>query len=192
MTARRIRAAARIANGPGLGYPTAIPRAQTAMAVEIERKFHVIDLMWMASVSHKRRIRQAYLTKNGRVAIRIRIDGEDRATLKIKTAQPAVLRHEYEYDIPIEDAEELLGLRDGAVIEKTRHEVPIGEVVWEIDVFAGENAGLGTFKRPKLPYDRLMEAEGVPCYRGIGVTRVHDLGDGTFRFAAKFTHVRLL
>ena len=40
---------------------------------------------------------------------------------------------------------------------------------------AGENAGLGTFKRPKLPYDRFMEAEGVPVYRGIGCARVHDL-----------------
>ena len=112
------------------------------MAIEIERKFRVVDGAWMSSVSRRRRIRQAYLTKNGRVAIRIRIDGEDRATLTIKTSQPAVMRHEYEYDIPVADAEELLGLRDGAVIEKTRHEVPIGEVVWEIDVFARENAGL--------------------------------------------------
>jgi adenylate cyclase len=112
------------------------------MAVEIERKFHVIDGAWMASVSRKRRIRQAYLTKNGRVAIRIRIADEDRATLTIKTAQPSVLRQEYEYDIPVADAEELLELRDGAVIEKTRHEVPIGNLVWEIDVFAGDNSGL--------------------------------------------------
>src|ERR671917_1707772 len=40
---------------------------------------------------------------------------------------------------------------------------------------AGENAGLGKFKRPALPYDRFMEAEGVPVFRGIGVRRVHDL-----------------
>ena len=40
---------------------------------------------------------------------------------------------------------------------------------------AGENAGTGTFKRPKLPYDRFMEAEGVPIHRGIGIRRVHDL-----------------
>ncbi len=112
------------------------------MAIEIERKFRVLDGAWVSSVSRKRRIRQAYLTKNGRVGIRIRIDGEDRATLTIKTSQPAVMRHEYEYDIPVADAEELLGLRDGAVIEKTRHDVPIDDVVWEIDVFAGENAGL--------------------------------------------------
>ena len=37
---------------------------------------------------------------------------------------------------------------------------------------AGENAGFGKFKRQPLPYDRFMEAEGVPCYRGIGVRRV--------------------
>src|SRR5258707_4073905 len=40
---------------------------------------------------------------------------------------------------------------------------------------AGENAGFGAFKRPKLPYDRFMEDEGVPVYRGIGATRVQDL-----------------
>jgi hypothetical protein len=40
---------------------------------------------------------------------------------------------------------------------------------------AGENAGYGKFKRQPLPYDRFMEAEGVPCYRGIGVRRVQDL-----------------
>jgi adenylate cyclase len=112
------------------------------MAVEIERKFRVVDAGWMALVSRKRRIRQGYLTKNGRVSIRIRIDGEDRATLTVKTSQPAVLRHEYEYDIPVTDAQELLELRDGAVIDKVRHDVPVGDVVWEIDVFAGDNSGL--------------------------------------------------
>ena len=40
---------------------------------------------------------------------------------------------------------------------------------------AGENAGLGTFKRPKLPYDRFMDEEGLPVYRDIGVRRVQDL-----------------
>ena len=40
---------------------------------------------------------------------------------------------------------------------------------------AGENAGFGTFKRPQMPYDRFMEAEGVPVFRGIGVRRVQDL-----------------
>ena len=59
---------------------------------------------------------------------------------------------------------------------------------------AGENAGTGTFSRPKLPYDRFMEAEGVPVYRGIGARRVQDLpmapwkrlgGRGRPRFSRK-------
>jgi adenylate cyclase len=112
------------------------------MAIEIERKFRVSDSTWMSSVKRERYIRQAYLTKNGRVSVRIRIDGDARATLTIKTVQPGVVRHEYEYAIPIADAEELLELRDGAMIEKMRYDVPIGDVVWEVDVFAGENAGL--------------------------------------------------
>ena len=60
------------------------------MAIEIERKFRVVDSAWMSSVSRRRRIRQAYLTKNGRVAIRIRIDGEDRATPGLFNALDAV------------------------------------------------------------------------------------------------------
>ena len=112
------------------------------MALEIERKFHVANSDWMPAVSRQRRIRQAYLSKNGRVSVRIRIDDTDKATLTIKTAAPGHMRHEFEYAIPVPDAEELLKLRDGAVIEKTRHDVPIDGVVWEVDVFAGENSGL--------------------------------------------------
>lgn len=112
------------------------------MAVEIERKFRVIDAGWMASVARRRRIRQAYLAKNGSVSVRIRIDGAEKGTLTIKTAAPSVLRHEYEYDIPVADAEELLGLRDGAVIDKMRYDVPVDDLMWEIDVFSGDNAGL--------------------------------------------------
>ena len=53
------------------------------------------------------------------------------------------------------------------------HDTP-DQVHWH-EHEAGENAGLGTFKRAPMPYDRFMEAEGVPCYRGIGVRRVQDL-----------------
>jgi quercetin dioxygenase-like cupin family protein len=53
------------------------------------------------------------------------------------------------------------------------HDTP-DQVHWH-EPKAGENAGLGTFRRPQMPYDRFMEAEGVPVYRGIGVRRVQDL-----------------
>jgi hypothetical protein len=53
------------------------------------------------------------------------------------------------------------------------HDTP-DQVHWH-EPKAGENAGLGIFKRPQMPYDRFMETEGVPVYRGIGVRRVQDL-----------------
>src|SRR5258708_27115964 len=46
---------------------------------------------------------------------------------------------------------------------------------------AGRNAGLGDFKRPLLPYDRFMEAEGIPVFRGIGISRVQDLPLGPWK-----------
>jgi adenylate cyclase len=141
----------------------------TRMAIEIERKFHVTGTDWERSVARKRRIRQAYLTKNGRISIRIRIDNDTRATLTMKTSQPARRRKEFEYDIPIADAEELLELRDGAVIEKTRHDVPIGGLTWEVDVFAGENSGL-TIAEVELDH----EDQAVERPSWIGEEITHD------------------
>jgi adenylate cyclase len=112
------------------------------MALEIERKFRVSGDGWKPLVSRTRRLRQAYLTKTGRLSIRVRIDGDAAGTLTIKAARSGMERHEYEYAIPLADAEELMLQRDGSVISKVRHIVPIGGLEWEIDVFDGENAGL--------------------------------------------------
>lgn len=112
------------------------------MALEIERKFRVSGDGWKSLVSRTRRLRQAYLTKTGRLSIRVRIDGDAAGTLTIKAARSGMERHEYEYAIPLADAEELMLQRDGSVISKVRHIVPIGGLEWEIDVFDGENAGL--------------------------------------------------
>lgn len=139
------------------------------MAVEIERKFRVTGSDWMQSVSRRRRIRQGYLTKNGRIAIRVRIDDNARATLTMKTAQPARRRKEFEYPIPVADAEELLELREGAVIEKVRHEVPVGDLVWEVDVFDGENSGL-TLAEVELEHEH--QAVERPPWLGEEIT--HD------------------
>ena len=64
------------------------------------------------------------------------------ATLTIKSRPAALRRLELEYAIPVLEAEALMQLREGSVIEKVRHLVPRGELVWEIDVFQGANAGL--------------------------------------------------
>lgn len=112
------------------------------MALEIERKFRVTSEDWRPLVSAKRQIRQAYLADTDRISLRVRIKDAEAATLTIKTAAPGLTRQEFEYSIPLADAEELLHVRTGAIVVKTRHIVPAGNLMWEIDEFAGENAGL--------------------------------------------------
>ena len=91
------------------------------MALEIERKFRVTSESWRPLVTRTRKIRQAYLSKGPQLSLRVRIDGAESAILTIKAAVTDVVRHEFEYFVPVFDAEALFRWRDGAVITKTRH-----------------------------------------------------------------------
>jgi adenylate cyclase len=112
------------------------------MSFEIERKFLVRGDDWRRLVSSHTAIRQAYLASNGKLSTRIRIRGDGAATLTIKSRPADLRRLELEYPIPVLQAEALMQLREGSVIEKTRHVVSYGDLTWEIDVFSGENLGL--------------------------------------------------
>ena len=112
------------------------------MSVEIERKFLVEGDTWRSQVASESHIMQGYLASSPEVTVRVRVKG-NQAFLTIKGESRGVARSEYEYSIPVVDAEEML--RDLAVlppIDKVRHRIPLGGHVWELDVFAGENAGL--------------------------------------------------
>ncbi|MBB2906202.1 CYTH domain-containing protein [Rhizobium sp. RAS22] len=112
------------------------------MAKEIERKFLVAGGEWRNEVTHSMAFRQAYVASMENRSVRVRIvDGRD-ATLTIKIGASALVRDEYEYPIPLEDAEELMASAPGVVIEKTRHTVDHGGFTWEIDVFEGRYKGL--------------------------------------------------
>jgi len=112
------------------------------MATEIERKFLVRDDSWRAAADAGTLMRQGYLIGAEQASVRVRISGE-RAYLNIKSATLGVQRQEYEYPIPLGDAEEMLDtLCQRPLIEKTRYHVRHGEHTWEIDVFSGDNAGL--------------------------------------------------
>ena len=112
------------------------------MGVEIERKFLIKDDSWRAEVVKSTRYRQGYLTSVETCSIRVRIAG-DKATINIKSATLGVTRTEYEYPIPIEEAEEILDhLCTKPLIEKTRHIVEHDGHTWEIDVFEDDNDGL--------------------------------------------------
>lgn len=112
------------------------------MSFEIERKFLVVGTGWRDLVTQEIPIRQAYLSSDGKASIRVRIKGDGAATLSIKSRPVDLRRLELEYPIPILEAEAMMQLRQGSVIEKLRHVVPWGDLAWEIDVFSGENAGL--------------------------------------------------
>ena len=112
------------------------------MPMEIERKFLVTSDAWRAHARDALGFRQGYLPGLETASVRVRVSG-DRAWLNIKSATLAVTRREYEYEIPLADAQDMLEvLCERPLIEKTRHHVPHGGHLWEVDVFEGDNAGL--------------------------------------------------
>ena len=112
------------------------------MGIEIERKFTLKNDSWRNDVQRSQRYVQGYLAGNDRSSIRVRIAGE-KANLNIKSATLGIFRNEYEYDIPLADAEEMLEkLCEKPIIDKIRHFVIFDGKTWEIDEFSGENKGL--------------------------------------------------
>jgi len=109
---------------------------------EIERKFLVICDAWRQLVTGQIAIRQAYLGSDDKSSIRVRVRDNNTASLTIKARPVELGRLELEYPIPLAEAEALIELRQGSIVEKTRHLVPCGDLTWEIDVFSGDNAGL--------------------------------------------------
>lgn len=109
------------------------------MGLEIERKFLVTDAWHPESPGVS--IKQGYIAKSAELLVRVRTAG-DRGFLTLKGRTEGVTRAEYEYAVPVKDAEELLALAGGPTIEKTRYRVPFGAHIWEVDVFSGANEGL--------------------------------------------------
>ncbi len=112
------------------------------MSFEIERKFLVCGNGWQELATSRTSIRQAYLSSDGKASVRVRIKDDRAATLSIKSRPVDLRRLELEYAVPILEAEALMQLRQGTVIDKTRHVIPWGDLAWEVDVFSGENVGL--------------------------------------------------
>ncbi len=112
------------------------------MGIEIERKFLLKNDSWKDAVLSSTVIKQGYLAGSDKSSVRIRIEG-DKANINIKSMTLAITRQEYEYSIPIDDAEKLLrDLCEQPQIEKIRYIVKYQGHKWEIDVFSGDNEGL--------------------------------------------------
>ncbi|MDQ1918727.1 CYTH domain-containing protein [Massilia pseudoviolaceinigra] len=111
------------------------------MGVEIERKFLLAGDAWRA-LGEPVLLRQGYLSTNPDRTVRVRIEG-DSATMTIKGRNEGATRGEWEYPIPLADANELLDrLCEQPIIEKYRRRITFAGNVWEVDEFLGANAGL--------------------------------------------------
>ncbi len=109
--------------------------------IEIERKFLVLGQEWrkLAIGIH---IRQGYLCPDEKTTIRVRQVGEE-GFLTIKGRPVGITRTEYEYKIPVDEAQEMLAvLCHQPLIEKHRYHIPVRGLIWEVDEFHGANQGL--------------------------------------------------
>lgn len=111
------------------------------MGTEIERKFLVLDDSWKAAAAGKP-YRQGYLQTAADRNVRVRIIG-DQGYLTVKGRAAGITRLEFEYEVPLADAAQMLDeLCFKPLIEKTRFLVEHAGMTWEVDEFAGDNAGL--------------------------------------------------
>ena len=108
--------------------------------VEIERKFLIDTKLWKPTGTGTK-IKQGYLSFDPKRVVRVRVAGEN-AYITIKGKPNGIVRTELEYEIPKNEAEVLLKMCLDFPIEKTRFKESIGNMIWEIDVFEGENKGL--------------------------------------------------
>lgn len=112
------------------------------MAIEIERKFLVKKELWnQLTKPTPTSIRQGYISKEASKTVRVRTKG-DRGFLTIKGKTTGASRTEFEYEIPLADALDLLAHFCPVFLEKDRYELVVGQHTWEIDVFHGKLAPL--------------------------------------------------
>lgn len=111
------------------------------MPKEIERKFLLKSDSWKSQFTSRKIIKQGYLSTRKERTVRVRVLGE-KGFLTIKGETVGMTRLEFEYEIPVHEANELLQLCEKPLIEKERFIVSKGKLNWEIDIFEGENKGL--------------------------------------------------
>lgn len=113
------------------------------MSQEIERKFLVKNSDFIAKAYDNDIIKQGYISSNPDRSVRVRLKGENAyLTIKGKSSDDGVSRYEWEREIRVTDAEDLLLLCEPGIIEKVRYYVLVEENVFEVDIFWGDNDGL--------------------------------------------------
>ncbi|PTT87361.1 adenylate cyclase [Pelomonas sp. HMWF004] len=136
------------------------------MGIEIERKFLVTGEAWRQPAERQTRFSQGYLSRDPARTVRVRIAGE-RAFLTVKGATTGASRAEFEYEVPLADARQLLTLCDGPLVDKVRHLCVHEGMTWEVDEFLGANAGLVV---AEIELQSEAQAFAQPAWLGAEVT----------------------
>jgi len=153
------------------------------MALEIERKFLVVGDEWRGYVASHRRLRQGYVSRTPNGTVRVRRSAGS-ATLTVKGPRRGITREEFEYEIPVEDADVMLRtLCAKPLIDKVRYWVEFAGMTWEIDVYCGDAAGLVV---AEIELDHPNQAFAVPGRVGAEVT--HDARYSNAAIAARLTN----
>jgi adenylate cyclase len=136
------------------------------MGIEIERKFLLANESWRAEVQRSEHIRDGLVAASHDRKTRVRIKGAN-ATLGVKTKRIEGRRQEFEYEIPLHDAERLMDCCGINVLEKIRHYIAIGGVVWEIDEYRGILKGVIVAEVELKAIDQRID---IPSWIGREVT----------------------
>jgi len=135
------------------------------MGVEIERKFLLKNDGWRKLAPKGIRMAQWYLNESGNT-VRVRI-ADQKAFLTIKSKSVGISRMEFEYEIPLADAESLKLLTQTPIVDKYRYVIPYCGHVWEVDEFLGLNEGLVTAEVEMQSEDEQVE---IPDWIGEDVS----------------------
>lgn len=143
------------------------------MGLEIERKFLVTSEAWRAAAHAVIPMAQGYVNDAASIesgaqkaSVRVRVQG-DAAYLNLKSREIGHTRQEFDYPIPVEDARALLALCVGGLVDKRRHLVHHGGLLWEVDEFLGDNAGLVV---AEVELEHADQAIDLPEWVGEDVT----------------------
>ena len=134
------------------------------MPTEIERKFLVIGTQWRQAAGVP--FSQGYLNRDKERTVRVRLSG-GKAYLTIKGIARGTARAEFEYEVPPADAEQLMNLCEGPIIQKIRYTLEYKGFTWEVDEFLGENEGLVVAEIELQAEDQQFER---PAWLGREVT----------------------
>ncbi len=138
------------------------------MNTEIERKFLVTDDCYKEMAHSHSRIMQGYISSARGRTVRVRIrDNQGYLTIKGASNASGTSRYEWEKEIPLQEAKELMQLCEPGIIDKTRYLVRSGQHTFEVDEFYGENQGLVMAEVELASED---EAYVKPCFIGKEVT----------------------